>query len=861
MKKILLVLLSMCLILGSVMPAAIANNDNKIYLYVATDGNENGDGSFANPFSSIEKARDEIRRLRASGNNPAEGFVVYLRGGNYGLDKGIVFDAQDSGTSEAPIVYAAYPGEKAMIVGGASISAKHFVPLNNEDIRARVIDETAKTKIMQIDLGALGYNNFGENMLRGAYSYIAPLPTNTPSPAPDLVVDNKLMTLARYPNDGNMHIRTIVKEGFNKDGSPNGEEDQRYTVEDGFIISPQDDRIKYWTNATDALMHGFWRYDWADQSVYIKNIDVENNTIESHIGSLYGVIKEQRFYVYNLPEEIDIPGEYYLDRETNILYLYPPEGFSENSDVKISVFTDKMVTFDNASFIDFNGIDFTTSRASAVIIKKGSKNIRIMNATLEYTSDYAIKIEEFTYNCGVVNCYIHDVDGGVSMSGGERKSLTPGNNYVENCEIEKFSRITKTYRAAVGVGGVGNRASHNEIHDGPHLAVSFSGFDPLVEYNEIYDVVNDSDDMAAIYGGQTWLGRGLKVIGNYIHDITTGSGQTVGIAGVYLDGCQCDCTVEGNIFENIAGDGVKINGGRSNITQNNIFVNCKAGVNLCDVLLSQFSYERRINSIIKSPIWDNLEDEPWAKEPFTSKYPNMMAMLEDEPNVPKYNTMHNNLVVNGEEFKLTQINENLIDMKNNYVTGKNPGFKDMMLGNYNLREDSIVFTEIPGFVAPDMNKMGRYKDNALYEVKDDIVLLTDSPKALCYTEAEIIDKDNLDIKPMVKDGKIFVPIRFISENLGFNVGYDGASRSVTFTKGNTNVVMTIDNDKCNVNGVEITLSDKPFVFENRTFVSAADVKTALGVNIHGNDIIVVGENALSGNSLVNKYIKNSLFVD
>ena len=150
MKKVLLVLLSICLILSSVSPAVLANNDNKIYLYVATDGNENGDGTISNPFSSIEKARDEIRRLKESGINPAEGFVVYLRGGNYGLSKGIIFSAQDSGTSEAPVVYASYPGEKAMIVGGASINAKHFVPLNNEDIKARVIDETAKNKIMQI---------------------------------------------------------------------------------------------------------------------------------------------------------------------------------------------------------------------------------------------------------------------------------------------------------------------------------------------------------------------------------------------------------------------------------------------------------------------------------------------------------------------------------------------------------------------------------------------------------------------------------------------------------------------------------------------------------------------------------------
>ena len=861
MKKFLLVLLSICLVLGSVSPAVFANNDDKVYLYVAADGNENGDGSISNPFSSIEKARDEIRRLKEAGNNPAEGFVVYLRGGNYGLTKGIVFNSQDSGTNEAPVVYAAYPGEKPMIVGGASISAKHFVPLSNEDIRARVIDETAKNKIVQIDLGSLGYNNLGENMLRGAYSYIAPLPENAPAPAPDLVVDGKLMTLARYPNEGNMHVRTIVREGFNKDGSPNGAVDENYTVEDGFIISPNDERINYWTNAKDALLHGFWRYDWADQSVYIKNIDVENNTIESHIGSLYGVVKEQRFYAYNLPEEIDIPGEYYLDRNSNMLYLYPPEGFSEESDVKLSVLTENMITVKGASYIDFKGIDFTASRCSAVVIETGSRNIRVMDAKISYTADYGVKMAPETYNCGVVNCHIYEVNGGVDVNGGKQRTLEPGNNYVENCEIEAFSRLTKTYRAAVSIYGVGNRVSYNEIHNAPHLGIIFGGFDQLIEYNEIYDVVKESDDMAAIYGGQSWLGRGLRIVGNYIHDIKTTSSQNVGISAAYLDGCQCGVTMEGNIIENVAGEAYKINGGRDNIFRDNIVINCKNAVSLCLVPAEQFSHEARMDSIVKSRIWENPQDEPWAKEPFASKYPELIEMFDGDYDTPKGNEMYRNLIVNSEEFKLISINVNLLDMKDNYVTSKNPGFKDMMLGNYNLREDSIVFTEIPGFVAPDMNKMGRYKDNALYEVKDDIVLLTDSPKALCYTEAEIIDKDNLDIKPMVKDGKIFVPIRFISENLGFNVGYDSATRNVTFQNSHKNVVMTIDSNKCFVNGIEIALIDKPFVYENRTFVSAADVKNALGVNIHEGEIIVIGENALSGNSLVNKYIKNSLFVD
>ncbi len=858
MKKMLLVLLSVCLLLSSVTSIAFANED-KIYLYVAADGSENGDGSITNPFSSIEKARDEIRRLKSEGHNPQKGYVVYLRDGSYGLNNGIVFDAQDSGTSEAPVVYSSYPGEKAVLVGGAAIDAKYFVPLNNEDIRERIIDETAKNKVLQIDLGSLGYTDFGVNFLRGAYSYIAPFPSVVPANAPEIAVDGKLMTLARYPNEGNMIVKDVLDVGFDKDKGLNPDEESTY--EDGFVISPQDERIKYWTKATDALLHGFWRYDWADQSVYIKNIDVENNTIESNYGGLYGVIKGQRFYAYNLPEEIDMPGEYYLDRSTNILYMYPPEGFSENSDVKMSVLTDDMVTFNGASFIDFKGIDFTSSRSSAVIIKKGSKNIRIMGATIEYTSDYAVKMEEETYNCGVVNCYIYEVNGGVSMNGGNQRTQEAGNNYVENCEIEKFSRISKTYRAAIGVGGVGNRASYNEIHDTPHLAISFSGFDALIEYNDIYDVGNESDDMGAIYGGRTWLGRGLKVVGNYIHDIKTGSSQSVGISAVYLDDFQSGCTIEGNIIENIAGNAIKINGGRDNIFRNNVVINCNTTANLCLVPESMFTYEARLNTITKSAIWENPEDEPWTKEPFASKYPDMLTVFESNSIMPENNKLYNNVIVNSEEFTLTQLSENLLDIKNNYITAKNPGFEDIMLGNYNLKENSVVFNEIPGFVAPDMTKIGRYKNNAIYEAKEEIVLLADSPKAFCYAQEQIIDKDNLEVKPMAKDGKIFVPIRFISENLDFVVEYDSSVKGITFKKDNTSVVMTIDSDKCTVNGVDTQLNEKPFVYENRTFVSAVDVKKILGVNIHAGDVIVVGENALSGDILVNKYIKDILIAD
>lgn len=65
------------------------------------------------PFKTIEKARDTVRQIIAAGQYPAEGVTVYLRGGEYKIDRTITFTEQDNGTPEKPVVYASYPGETA----------------------------------------------------------------------------------------------------------------------------------------------------------------------------------------------------------------------------------------------------------------------------------------------------------------------------------------------------------------------------------------------------------------------------------------------------------------------------------------------------------------------------------------------------------------------------------------------------------------------------------------------------------------------------------------------------------------------------------------------------------------------------
>ncbi len=751
MKRKLAIVLTLVMMVLSFAPLAInAENSNIAFLYVATDGNDSAAGTIDAPLATIIGARNKIREMKSSGSIPTGGVVVYVRGGDYSLNESITFTAEDSGTENGHIVYRSYPGEKAILVGGVSLDASEFKPAQKDSIIDRIIDENVKNNILTINIFEKGLNNIGEVFLEGTYSYIAPYPEAPGARAPELLIDGAMMTIARYPNEGYITVSEIVKESYREQGTPGKE--GKGDIYGGIEIKSHDTRYLQWDKADDAVLFGYWYYDWADQSMMISGIDKEKGTVSTSLSSRYGLKLGQSFYGYNLPEEIDAPGEYYIDRKTGILYLNPPENFSEKSSVRMSYLEDNMINISGASYIDIKNFVLTTSRKSAVLMNSGKFN-RVIGCEVEYTADYGIRVMKDTYNSGILNCYVHDVNGGISMDGGVRELLTPGNNYTENCEVERFSRLSKTYKAGVGSGGVENRVSHNEIHDSPHLAVSFSGFDQLVEYNEIYDVIKESDDAGAIYGGQTWLGRGLQVRNNYIHDLSTTSGQTVGISAVYLDGAQCDVNMEGNIVENISGPAFKINGGRDNNFTNNIVVNSKAAVNLCLVTEAEYSYQTRLDTIVKSSLWSNLEDKPWTKEPFTSRYPEMMAMLEDEPMIPKNNTMKNNLIVNTEAVKLTSFADNLLDMSGNYTTNTNPGFVNMSLRNYNLDDNSVAYDKIPGFKKLDFDEMGRYDKHALYKVKDAAVFKTSSPLALISGREKVFKEATI-----VFGGNVYVPM-------------------------------------------------------------------------------------------------------
>ena len=178
------------------------------------------------------------------------------------------------------------------------------------------------------------------------------------------------------------------------------------------------------------------------------------------------------------------------------------------------------------------------------------------DCTLRNLGSWGVIIEGGSKN-GVVGCDIYQVgDGGIGLngysiyqlgnSGMGRKTLTPAGHFADNNHIHDFSRWNHMYQPAISIGGVGNRATHNLIHNAPHMAIEFSGNDHLIEFNEIHDVCRESIDAGAIYAGGDWTMRGTLIRNNYLHHIIGFEGR--GCVGIYLDDLFCGTTIFGNVF-------------------------------------------------------------------------------------------------------------------------------------------------------------------------------------------------------------------------------------------------------------------------------------------------------------------------
>lgn len=90
---------------------------------------------------------------------------------------------------------------------------------------------------------------------------------------------------------------------------------------------------------------------------------------------------------------------------------------------------------------------------------------------------------------------------------------------------------------------------------------------------------------------------------------------------------------------------------------------------------------------------------------------------------------------------------------------------------------------------------------------------------------------SLDVPPTIVEGRMLVPLRAIFEALGGSVAWDGATRTVTGTKGDTTVILQLDNNNAKVNGKDVTLDVAAIAVNGRTLVPLRFVSESLGAQV------------------------------
>ena len=419
----------------------------QVVFHVAEGGSDDGPGTAAQPFATLARARDAVRQCEARGSQRVE---VVLAAGRYRRTTTLGLGVNDGGSPAAEVIYRAAKGATVILDGGIEIPVNRCEPVTDPAIKRRLVAKTAD-KVLVVDLKQLGVAELASFGERGFGRPLIPAPN-------ELFVNGQPQRPARWPNEGRIKLGEVIDSG----SVPRQGDDANR----GAVFKYQTDRALRWTEANDVHISGIFGQSWADDTIKVAAIDTEAGTIRTAGAHLYGFRNRgfTTWCVVNLLEEIDQPGEFFVDRAAGRLYFYPSQPNVEQ--LQLSVMATPFVRINGASHLRIEGITFENARGSGIEVKDGNAVV-IADCTLRNLGSHAIRVNGGTGHV-VRRCDIyHTGAGGVSVAGGDRKNLTPARHLVENCDIHRVNRWYWTYRPCIRLSGVGNAARHNHLHHVP----------------------------------------------------------------------------------------------------------------------------------------------------------------------------------------------------------------------------------------------------------------------------------------------------------------------------------------------------------------------------------------------------------
>ena len=622
---------SACLVLGMVSCVCIGAE-----LHVSTNAAGGGNGSRQAPYQTLTQARDAIRVMRKAGTlKSGEAMTVILESGVYRLGASFELASADGGTADAPVVYRARERGKARLQGGIGLEPSSFKPVTDPAVLSR-LDAAVRDKVVMCDLSARVQDAFPE--FRTAFR-------GTPA-APWLYVNQRPMTLARWPNvtganAGWAGFSKAIDTGLPQPGAADPALQEAHPG--SFVFT--DPRPARWNLSEGVWLLGYWTHDWSDEVIRIASYDPEKKVITLAAPHGYGIAggtwgaADRRFFAMNALEELDAPGEWYLDRARKRLYFHP-DGDLSGTEIVLATLTGPLVKINGTRHVKFVGLGFEYGHGDG-IVAQNVEGVEVVGCTVANLAGNGVSLSGVASS--VRSCDVYNLGRcGLSLSGGDRMTLMSAKNLAENNHIHHFGLFQRTYAPGIGLNGCGQTARHNRIHDAPHNAFLYGGNEHLMELNEVYRVVMETGDAGAFYTGRDWTSQGNVLRYNYIHDLGGGDAKHVNTMGMYFDDCDSGDTVVGNIFYR-AGRAIMIGGGRDNPVVNNLVIDCPIGLHIDS---RGMTWKQ----------WNNPADRSWHLEakaqrlnytqpPWSTRYPRLAATMNEEPRKPLGNVIRRNVFV------------------------------------------------------------------------------------------------------------------------------------------------------------------------------------------------------------------------
>jgi len=220
-------------------------------------------------------------------------------------------------------------------------------------------------------------------------------------------------------------------------------------------------------------------------------------------------------------EEIDVPGEYYLDRANSLLYFYPP-GDMDGASIRVSSAEEPLIELHDAKHMAFKGLELCYTTVSGVIAFPAD-HILFEDCAIYGTSEKGMELDVVT-NLTVSGCEIYDCDDtgirsyrGVLSNGRGVVPLQSGGNIIENTLFRDLG-VATYWNAGIDSCDAGLQVRHCEFYN-MNAAAYLNGPNTVFEYNYVHDVCLEEANTAAVVYATVADSLGGMIRYNYFRDI------------------------------------------------------------------------------------------------------------------------------------------------------------------------------------------------------------------------------------------------------------------------------------------------------------------------------------------------------